>query len=87
MSAGTLHEGGLDMSVYWIEVDGGHEVVGTYTPRIGAYAPVRIQMLMQDGDTVAFGMPGARDVLYSFARTGDTLHVSAENTGLQYASN
>jgi hypothetical protein len=87
MASETLHEGGLDMNVYWVEAEGGYEVVGTYTPRIGAYAPARFQMLMQDGDKVAFGMPGALDVLYSFARNGETLHVTAEKTGLQFASN
>lgn len=87
MAAETLHEGGLDMNVYFVEAEEGYEVIGTYTARAGAYAPARIQMLMQDGDSVAFGMPGVQDVLYSFERTGDTLHVSADNTGLQYASN
>ncbi|MGY9045482.1 MAG: hypothetical protein ACKVKF_00030 [Rhodobacterales bacterium] len=87
MSSATLHEGGLDMNVYFVEAENGYDVIGTYVSRVGAYAPARIRMLMQDGDSVAFGMPGARDVLYSFERSGDALHVTAENTGLQFASN
>ncbi len=87
MASETLHEGGLDMNVYWVEAEGGIEVVGTYVARAGANAPARIRMLMQDGDKVAFGMPGVQDTLYSFERSGDALHVTAENTGLQFASN
>ena len=87
MAAETLHDGGIDMSVYWVEAGDAQEVVATYTTRVGDYAPARIKLRMQDGDSVAFGVPGARDVLYSFARRGDALQVSAQETGLQYAAN
>ncbi|KMK65349.1 hypothetical protein [Puniceibacterium sp. IMCC21224] len=83
----TLHEGGIDMSVYWTDTGAGYEVVATYTPGVSTYAPRRMIMLMQDGDAVAFGVPDARDVFYRFARVGDSVQVSADRTGLQFASN
>ena len=35
-------------------------------------------MPMQDGDALAFGMPGYKGALYSFARSGQEISISVE---------
>lgn len=86
-SGATLHEGGIDMSVYYTDTQDGLEVVATYTPRVSAYAPQRMTMLLQDGDAVSFGLPGVYDLSYSFSRTGDAVAVRAVTNSVQLASN
>ena len=85
MSGATLHEGGVDMAVYMTEVDGGYEVVATYTPT-ETYAPTRVAMVLADGDAVSFGLPGAPSAHYDFARTGDAVTVTANPVGVRFAS-
>ncbi len=83
MQAASLHDGGLDMVVYFTEAGDLFEVVGTWVERDGAYEPARIVMGMADGDDVSFTMPGQSQVAYSFARSGDALTVSADLTDEQ----
>ncbi len=79
LAAGSLHEGALDMVAYWTEVPGGAlEVTATFRDRATDDEPMRIVMPMQNGDALAFGMPGYQDSLYSFARSGQTVSVSVE---------
>ncbi|CAH2406587.1 hypothetical protein [Mesorhizobium escarrei] len=78
IEAGSLHEGHLDMVVYYIPVEG-HllEVTATFAPKIGG-DPQRVVMGLADGDSVAFSMPGHRGPLYAFSRAGDEVTVSSE---------
>ena len=79
LAAGSLHEGALDMVAYWLEVPGGAlEVTATFRDRATNDEPMRIAMPMQDGDALAFGMPGYTGSLYSFARSGKDLNISVE---------
>ena len=86
MSGATLHEAGVDMAVYTVEADAGLEVVATYTPA-DTYAPMRLAMVLADGDEVNFGLPGAPTVYFTFARAGDDVTVTARPVGVQFASN
>jgi hypothetical protein len=79
IEAGSLHEGPLDMVVYWVEAADDHmEVTATFMPR--AYSPtstpMRVVMAMADGDNVAFSMPGFSQALYRFTRSGGRVVVS-----------
>jgi hypothetical protein len=79
LAAGSLHEGALDMVAYWIEVpDGALELTATFRDRATSDEPMRIVIPMQDGDALAFGMPGYDDSLYSFARSGQKISISVE---------
>src|SRR5919112_5930141 len=79
LAAGSLHEGALDMVAYWTEVpDGALELTATFRDRATASEPMRIVMPMQDGDALAFGMPGYEGALYSFARSGKEISISVE---------
>ena len=79
LAAGSLHEGALDMVAYWIEVPGGAlELTATFRDRATDDEPMRIVMPMQDGDALAFGMPGYEGSLYSFARSGQQISISVE---------
>ena len=79
IAAGSLHEGALDMVAYWIELpDGALEVTATFRGRETTDEPMRIVMPMQDGDALAFGMPGYEGSLYSFARSGQAISISVE---------
>lgn len=86
MSGATLHDGGTDMAVYMTEVDAGLEVVATYTPA-ETYAPMRVAMVLADGDDVSFGLPGAPGAHYTFARAGEDVTVTASPVGIRFASN
>ncbi len=79
LAAGSLHEGALDMVAYWTEAPkSALELTATFRDRATDDAPMRIVMPMQDGDSLAFGMPGYRGPLYSFARTGREISMSVE---------
>lgn len=79
LAAGSLHDGALDMVAYWTEVpDGALEVTATFRDRATDDEPMRVVMPLQDGDAVAFGMPGYEVALYSFARSGQAISISVE---------
>ncbi len=80
MQAASLHEGGVDMVVYYLEEPDHFQVVATYAPKRDAYDPARMRMGLTDGDSVRFGVPGEPQVIYSFARSGNTVTVSADLT-------
>lgn len=82
----TLHDAGIDMSVYWTPAaeGAGYEVVATYLTATDA-EPSRIAMVLNDGDRVSFGLPGARGVIYSFAREGAAVTVTGTRLGTDLA--
>ncbi|HVG49796.1 MAG TPA: hypothetical protein VM899_16845 [Rubellimicrobium sp.] len=79
LAAGSLHEGALDMVAYWTEVpDGALELTATFRDPAADTEPMQIVMPMQDGDALAFGMPGYEGTLYRFARSGQEISISVE---------
>jgi hypothetical protein len=80
IEAASLHEGPLDMVAYYRPVPGGVlEVTATFAPRtvtMMSAAPMRIVMVLADGDDVAFAMPGYPQARYRFARDGEAITVS-----------
>lgn len=81
MQAASLHEGGVDMVVYFLEETDHFQVVATYAPnKQEPFEPARMRMGLTDGDSVRFGLPGEPQVIYSFARTGDVVTVAADLT-------
>jgi hypothetical protein len=77
IEGGSLHEGHLDMVVYYVPVDGDRlEVTATFAPKTGG-DPQRVVMGLADGDSVAFSMPGHRGSLYAFSRSGEEVTVSS----------
>ncbi|TIP79583.1 MAG: hypothetical protein E5X60_37760, partial [Mesorhizobium sp.] len=78
IEAGSLHEGNLDMVVYYVPAEGDRlEVTATFAPKTGG-DPQRVVMGLADGDSVAFSMPGHRGPLYAFSRSGEEVTVSSE---------
>jgi hypothetical protein len=78
IEGGSLHEGRLDMVVYYVPVDGDLlEVTATFAPS-GGSEPLRVVMGLADRDSVAFSIPGYEDSRYAFSRSGDEVTVSAE---------
>jgi hypothetical protein len=76
IEGGSLHHGRLDMVVYYVPVDGDLlEVTATFAPK-GGGDPERVVMGLADGDSVTFSMPGHRDSLYAFSRSGEEVTVS-----------
>lgn len=81
MQAASLHVGGIDMVVYYVEQPDHFEVVATYATQTAPTLASRFRMGLSDGDAVAFAMPGKAHVTYSFARSGDGVEVGAEFVG------
>lgn len=78
IEAGSLHEGPLDMVVYYIPVDGDLlEVTATFAPK-GGGDPERVVMGLADRDSVTFSMPGHRDSLYTFSRSDEEVTVTSK---------
>jgi len=81
IQAGSLHDGPLDMVLYYVPIPGDLlKVTGTYAPKAGGEAH-RFVMVLSDGDAVAFAMPGHLQALYRFARDGATVTASVEAAG------
>lgn len=77
LSAGSLHEGGVDLVAYYLPAaDGALEVTVTFAAAESG-APARVVMAMADGDALRFALPGHRGTLYGFARSGDRVTVTA----------
>lgn len=78
IEGGSLHEGNLDMVVYYVPADGDLlEVTATFAPKTGG-DPLRVVIGLADGDSVALSMPGHQDSLYAFSRSGEEVTVSSE---------
>lgn len=78
IEGGSLHDGHLDMVVYYVPVHGDLlEVTATFAPKIGG-DPLRVVMGLADGDSVVFSMPGHQDWLYAFSRSGEEVTVSTD---------
>lgn len=78
MQGATLHEGGIDMSVCFLDLDATYKVVATYVDIASGHDPARLRMGLADGDAVHFSRPGLRHVYYGIAREGGVVRVSAE---------
>ena len=57
---------------------GALELTATFRDPATDDEPMRIVMPLQDGDALAFGMPGYADSLYSFARSGQAIRISVQ---------
>jgi hypothetical protein len=80
IEGGSLHEGRLNMVVYYVPVDTNRlEVTATFAPK-GGGDPLRVVMGLADRDSVTFSMPGYRGSLYTFSRSGDEVMVSTVPT-------
>ena len=78
IQAGSLHEGPLDMVAYWVPQPDGYEVTATFIGRMPGDQPMRVVVLLSEGDDVAFSMPGYRSALYRFERSDEVVDVSVE---------
>jgi hypothetical protein len=76
IEGGSLHEGRLDMVAYYVPRGDLLEVTATFAPKTGG-DPLRVVMGLADRDSVAFSMPGHRDSLYAFSRSGEQVKVSS----------
>lgn len=85
MQAASLHDGGIDMVVFYLDRADHFEVVATYATVEAPDAPARLRMGLADGDAVSFALPGERHVQYSFARDGETVRVEARPTARDVA--
>jgi hypothetical protein len=74
----SLHAGGIDMVVYYLDEGETFQVQAAYAPRRDAARQRRLRMHLSDGDSLTLGLPGQPHVAYSFARTGDRVTVGAE---------
>jgi hypothetical protein len=86
IAGASVHTGGVDMVVYYVDREDHFEVVATYASVDGPFEPGRLRMALTDGDRVSFGLPGmATAVLYTFERSGETVHVGASHVGADFA--
>ncbi len=77
MAAASLHDGGFDMVVYYLERGDDLHVVATYVAHRAPDAPARLRLDLTEGDHMSFHLPG---VMYSFSRAGRSLAVEATPT-------
>jgi hypothetical protein len=80
VQAAVLHDGAIDLVVYYVDRGDHFEVVATYTAKAGPFDLQRLRMGLADGDSTQFSLPGHLDTVYSFERDGGTVHVRAEPT-------
>ena len=82
--AASVHEGGVDMVVYYTDQTSHFEVVATYLPG-DADQPRRMRMGLTDGDRVSFALPGRPSTIYTFARSEEVVTVSADPAPVRVA--
>lgn len=80
-TAATLKEGRVDMNVSWTARPQGYELVASYVTGLPGETPEKLVMLLNDGEAVTLGLPGAPGYHFSFARTGDSLSVRTHGYG------
>lgn len=81
LQAGSLHDGGIDMVVYYDAADTDRfEVVAAYAARTAPHEAYRVRLGLAEGEGTAFSLPGERHISYRFRREGDTVHVSTTPT-------
>ena len=73
----SLHDGGIDMVVYYTDHSTHFEVVATYVENDHPDHPSRLRMRMQDGDDVTFSLSGLTETRYAFARNGEIVRVTS----------
>lgn len=79
LNGASLHEGGVDMNVYYTAAaDRGFEVVATYAPVAAPAEAARLRMVLEDGDSVRFALPGHDEAIYAFQRNGAAVAVSVQ---------
>ncbi|MFK7765522.1 MAG: hypothetical protein AB8B62_19820 [Roseobacter sp.] len=78
--AASLHQAGVDMVVYYIDMKEYFDVVATFNDGTKPYLPAQLRMSMNEGDGVTFTVPGRPDVAFLFARSGNVIEVHHRNT-------
>ncbi|MCE6951433.1 hypothetical protein LAZ29_10865 [Cereibacter sphaeroides] len=87
LQAGSLHTGALDMAAYRTDLaDGGIEVTAAFRARSPSAEPQVVKMRLEDRDSVHFSLPFEKRTIYTFARTGGTVRISAEALPITLAS-
>lgn len=76
--AAVLHDGAMDMVVYYVDHGDHFEVVATYNAKAGPFDPQRLRMGLADGDSTQFSLPGQLDTVYYFEREGESVLVQAD---------
>ncbi len=87
LAGATLHADTVDMTVYYDADATAFEVVAFYAPRGTTEAPQKLQMRLEDGDSVAFGLPGHTGEVFGFERTADALTITNARAQTQLAMN
>jgi|GEM_PF-1172863 len=85
--AASLHDGDVDMVVYYVDHPDHFEVVATYVSKTDLTSPSRMRMGLMDGDATNFALPGLTHLSYEFARDGDVVTVTATEQDKEFASN
>lgn len=82
IAGASVHAGGVDMTVYYIDREDHFEVIATYAAEEGPFKPARLRMALADGDHLRFGLLGmANATLYSFRRSGGTVSIETTIVG------
>ena len=80
IEAGSLDTGDIDLVAYYVPLaDDGFEVTATWLGDEDAEAS-RLVMRLDEGDDVAFSLPGHAGTLLTFSRDFDAVTVRAEPT-------
>lgn len=77
IEAASLSTEDLTLVAYYVPLpDAGFEVTATWLAQ-DATAPRRLAMRLEDGDSVAFSLPGHMDARFTFAREDDVVRVTS----------
>lgn len=87
LAGATLNDRRVDLTAYWTGTDDGVLVSAVYRPRGDETDPSRLMLLLNDGDTVRFGLPDLPGTMYEFARRNDAVTVTSSPTWIDVAQN
>lgn len=76
LQAGSIHDGGIDMVIYYVEQGDHFETVATYATLDNPQAPRRVRMALAEGDSTTFALPNTSGMMFTFARNDNQVRIA-----------
>lgn len=84
-SGHSLHDGGINMVLYYEKNKGSHTVVATYATKENPAEAYRFKVSLSEQARVHYFVPGSSKIYYQFERSGDKITISTVTQSQKHA--